>query len=421
MLQTSGHHLPYLCFENHNYQFSNACDKDGTMVFLCNMARNPNGNNEWIHNTSAWYRSKAEQAKTKPGLNNLNIEDFRCTARLLVVVNKSNNRDFAFLAQPHECGCIGNAASTAAAGGEGGGIVAQETADAHAVADVGGGDEIVVADGDNAAAAQDPLAPALPNVKDNDNDVGLGEDGYSYDHNHNEQEETASQVGGEDYDLIAEISKLATGTLEALKSIWDTRDIPSDERMLRKVQLGLDVSKVFDSTVAREELEPYNLLLDAEELGDDDENRSGGGGGGEMLDAPMTNNDDKGDEDGNHSGGGELLDPPTTNNDDKGDEDGNHSGGGGGGDGGGELLDPPTTNNDDKGDDDEETGTIAATPTPSRSATYPPSYKMTTVSKSSESDDDDEGFCLNKYKDEEKLKVRLHLRFSGSDVEEEEE
>jgi len=175
MLKASGHHHPYRCFENYNYRFSNANDKDGTMVFLCDRARHPNGKDEWISNTSAWYRSRNKEAKTKPELKNLNIEDFRCTARLLVKVDISSNRDFASLTHPHECGGgIGNNAAAGDGGGEGGGIDdAQETADAHAVADVvGGGDEIIVDAGrNNAAAAQDPPAPALPNVNDNDNGI----------------------------------------------------------------------------------------------------------------------------------------------------------------------------------------------------------------------------------------------------------
>ena len=175
MLKASGHHHPYRCFENYNYQFSNANDKDGTMVFLCNRAHHPNGKDEWISNTSAWYRSRNKEAKTKPELKNLNIKDFCCTARLLVKVDISSNRDFASLTHPHECGGgIGNNAAAGDGGGEGGGIDdAQETADAHAVADVvGGGDEIIVDTGrNNAAAAQDPPAPALPNVNDNDNGI----------------------------------------------------------------------------------------------------------------------------------------------------------------------------------------------------------------------------------------------------------
>ena len=162
------------------------------------------------------------------------------------------------------------------------------------------------------------------------------------------------------HDPLADIFDAATVALEMINLFWDELDVPPDDREVREVLLSNAITDVCNSTIDREQ-KPYDLRMEMEKLGNEDGNRSGGGGG-EMLDAPTTYNDDEGDE-------------------------------------------------EDDDDEEEETGTIAATTTPSRPATFIQSYPMAPLSKRS----------LNEWEDEEKSKVCSHLRFSGSDVNDEEE
>ena len=341
-LEVSGHFQPYKNFENYRYEYSTANDTNGTIVMLCGKASyiDKVGSTRWV-SLSTW------RTKNKENKNPTTLDKCRCKGRLVVLVSKDENQDWVSLAIRHDCdGGVRKVARTAACGG--GGIVAQETVDAHTASDVGGGDEIVDADadGDNADATAAEL------LEDNNNN--------NYDDERIlEQGATPSQYRT----MVDAFSEIASDTREQLQKIWDKFDLSPEERALREGEISHKVfHKVFhmwNSTVAMEEA----YLLG--ELGSVDEEADGG----ENSDA----------EDGYRSGGG-------------------------GGDGGGETLDAPLTNDDDQVDnDEEETGSSAAavTTTPSydkdKEEQLPQSYDMTPPSESSESDDDvdDIYFCLD--------------------------
>jgi hypothetical protein len=395
-LRALGHHLPYLSFENYKYEFLSEKKKVRVraMTLVCGRAKY---GNVW-YSSRQWYRKNDENNKQAK------IEECRCKGTLYVLVSKFENRDVACLLHPHECGGgIGNnAAAGDGGGGEGGGIDGAQFNNGSNNGSGGGGSNIGIRFNQDRVAQLDEELQAM-----NDENQRLYED--------NQQ--------------LRRRIEMLEATIEALQVEGDQPQDPPNDNDYGKTDLYDDNDNDADLGV-----EDGNKYSHNDSEGDDD-------------DYDDNDNDaDLGVEDGNKYG----------HNDSEGDDDDNddklradaaatktprssHS-------------DPFTSydmtpftsssesNHDDeeyeyeprpyktgkqpwsasdrpswmasKSDDEvEETGTIAATTTPSRPATFLQSYPMAPLLKRS----------LNEWEDEEKSKVCSHLRFSGSNVNEEEE
>ena len=321
MLVATGHHLLYLCFEEYGYRFSTANDSDGTIAFLCDRARHPRDNSAWISNVPAWYRLKKALGVSK------NLNQCRCKGKLLVVVSKSDNRDWAFLTQPHECGGINNNNNN--------------NDDDNNEEEEDAGNEVL-----------EEVCNMIINNNDNDHNDNE-EDG---EHRTPPQSPTVTTVPV--LDEIS-VSNIATRTLNTLKDIWNKKiQISSDELALFVEDFRREFVEWCQSIVARERAYPGAYLNEELKLGSVDEEADG-----------EEKNDDE-EEDGTTR--------RSVTNDDDNDID------------------------DDKGDD-AAVAAVATTTTPPSHPEPLQSYVMTPFSESSESDDD-EGFCLNAWKDEEMWK-----------------